>query len=363
MVSTTAGGGLLASVKQQLAQGRSEEEILAELAASGLSRASAERFLQRARPDVGASAAVVPPPLPAPTADEPPPLPPPASEPFVSAGSWIGVIGGAVVLTLGLAAVAWSLSQPRSVRLRGPLFLVILGGGWMLQAARGAMDARRPATWILPGVAAVPPLVAFLAVLGTLAMTRTRGAERQETAPHAQEAPERRRPSRRTTAPPTREQAISLSVDTLEGRRKGDACVAANTLATSDARDHIGTLQARLAEARETYDLMCIGHALVKLGDTDAMLAKYMEWSQDETDVLRHHGIVGFGHIGPAAATQAMPVLEQAIAAGSTPARRYTVASTLAKLGPSARPLLQTLAADDDPQVRAFAAQALTTLR
>jgi hypothetical protein len=39
------------------------------------------------------------------------------------------------------------------------------------------------------------------------------------------------------------------------------------------------------------------------------------------------------------------------------------VASTLAKLGPSARPLLQTLAADDDPQVRAFAGQALTTLR
>ncbi len=361
MASTTSGGGLLASVKQQLAQGRSEEQILAELAASGLSRASAERFLERARLGVEASAAVLPPPLPAP-ANDPPPLPPPTSEPSVSTGSWIGVIGGAVVLTLGLAAVAWSLSQPRSVRLRGPLFLVIAGGGWMLQAARGAMDSRRPATWILPGVAAVPPLVAFLAVLGTLAMTRNRGADREDAAPQAQQTPERRAPARRTAAPPTREQAISLSIDTLEGRRKGDTCVAANTLATLDAREHVGTLQARLADARETYDLMCIGHALVKLGDTDAMLAKYLEWSQDETDVLRHHGIGGFGHIGPAAAAQAMPVLEQAIAAGSTPARRYTVATTLAKLGPSARPLLQALAGDDDPQVRAYAERALTTL-
>jgi hypothetical protein len=58
-----------------------------------------------------------------------------------------------------------------------------------------------------------------------------------------------------------------------------------------------------------------------------------------------------------------MPVLEQIVANGATAARRFTIVKTLGRLGPASRPLLQTLARDDDPQVQAAAQGALDTLR
>jgi hypothetical protein len=400
MGSNTAGVGLLAKLQHQLALGRSDEDSLADLTAGGLSRQSAERFLERARTgSTGAAPArpmpapprpspVVPPTLPPPVPglthaasfDAPPPLPgeaptytapplplPPAPAPEAPASNraWIGVIGGAVTLTLGLAAVAWALSQDRNVRIRLPLFIVITGGGWMLQAVRSAVD-RRPATWLVPAIAAVPPLLAVVVVLGTLAAGRPRASEPADADPAAVatgSAGAARPSGRRTTRPPTREERIAESVETLDGQRQGDRCHAAYTLARVAAREQVPILEHHLSTATETPHKVCLAYALVLLGEGDAMLSHYLEWSRAEDDQLRHHGIVGFGHVGPSAASDALPVLEAAIASGSTPTRRFTVVRALARLGLPARPLLQTLARDDDPEVRAEAQKTLTWLR
>ena len=191
-------------------------------------------------------------------------------------------------------------------------------------------------------------------------MTRDREPARLET---AASAPDPHVTARRVVAPPSREDTIALKVDTLEGRRKGDACAAADDLASLDAREHVPTLENALSSAGADMDKTCIAYALVRLGDTDAMLAQYLEWSQAESDTLRHDAVVGFGHIGPAAAPQALPVLEHILAGTTTAAQRAVVARTLAKLGPSARPLLRPLAIDEDPQVRTIAQRILEESR
>jgi hypothetical protein len=398
MGANTSGGGLLDNVRRQLAQGRSDEAILADLIAGGLSRPSAERFLQRA--GGGSASAAVPPPVPvvalpppvpvfAPAAiDAPPPLPgeapdgappplpteapffaspdpsPPTPEPMTTAPNraWIGVIGGAVTLTFGLATVAWALSQDRNVRLRLPLVIVVTGGGWLLQATRAAVDRRQPATWLLPGLAMVPPLLAFVVVLGTLAVGRPRAADTAAIDPAAT-VDTAAAPARRTTRPPTREETIAHSVDTLEGQRAGDPCDAAYALARVGAREQAPILDRHLSEATTAFRKICLAHSLAQLGEGDAMMAHYLDWIAGEDDQLRHHAIVGFGHVGPRAAADAMPVLEQIVAGGTTAARRFTIVKTLARLGPTSRPLLETLARDDDPQVQAAAQTTLDTLR
>jgi hypothetical protein len=399
MGSTTSGGGLLANLQRQLAQGRSDEEILADLTAGGLSRPSAERFLQRARTGgTGTASAsptppVLPPPVPPPSVlpppvpsvpqaaslDAPPPLPgeaptysepplplPPAPEPEAPAPNraWIGVIGGAITLTLGLAAVAWALQQER-VRIRLPIFIVLTGGAWLLQATRNAVD-RRPATWLLPAAAAVPPLLAFLVVLVTVAAGRPRPAQTPDadlSAAAVTSAAPTRPSGRRTTRPPTRDETIARSVETLEGQRRGDPCDAAYALARVGAREQVPILEHHLVEATAVLQKICLAHSIAQLGAGETVLPHYLEWSGSENDQLRHHAIVGFGHVGSNAASEAMPVLEHIVANGATAARRYTVVTTLGRLGPTARPLLQTLTRDDDPQVSAAAQRALDTLR
>lgn len=379
MGANTTGGGLLDNVRRQLAQGRSHDAILADLMAGGLSRPSAERFLQRA--GGGSAMAATPPPLPtaapviapAPLAGAEPSValpnePPAAPEPTTPAPNraWIGVIGGALTLTLGLAAVAWALSQERNVRLRLPLVIVVAGASWLLQATRSAVDRRQPATWLLPGLATIPPVLAFVVVLGTLAVGRPRAVGPAATDPAAvvdAPAPSPRPPGRRTTRPPTREETIAQSVETLEGQRAGDACDAAYALARVDAREQAPILERRLSAATTAFHKICLAHSLARLGEGTAMMAHYLEWSGGDDDQLRHHAIVGFGHVGPTAAPDAMPVLEQIVANGATAARRFTIVKTLGRLGPASRPLLQTLARDDDPQVQAAAQGALDTLR
>jgi hypothetical protein len=402
MSANTAGGGLLDNVRRQLSQGRSDDAIVADLIAGGLSRQSAERFVLRAGGGSPVAAVpppmradVLPPPLPvfaqAPAIDAPPlsggapdlspPLlpgeapsfalpnsPPAAPEPTTALPNraWIGVIGGALTLTLGLAAMAWALSQDRNVRLRLPLFIAVTGGSWLLHATRSAVDRQQPATWLLPGIASIPPLLAFVVVLGTLAVDRPRAAGSAAVDPSgAVEAPAApaRPAGRQTTRPPTREERIARSVALLEGRTAGDPCDAAYALAQVGAREQAPILERHLSEATTAFRKICMAHSLAQLGEGDAMMNHYLEWSVGEDDQLRHHAIVGFGHVGPGAAADAMPVLEQIVAGGTTAARRFTIVKTLARLGPASRPLLQTLARDDDPQVQAAAQTTLDSLR
>jgi hypothetical protein len=388
-MASTSGGGVLADVQRQLAAGWSDEDILAALTAKGLSLASAERFLQRARPANGAPPPVPPPvpvvpPLPAdaPTVvfdalppvpfDGPPPLPadaPPPRSPVVpaasaadapSTGSRLGVIGGAVVMTLGLVLLAWALGQER-VRIRLPLAITFSGAAWMFSAARALIDLRRPATWVLPGSAAAVPAVAALAVLGAVLTTGAPKAPR-DAAADAAGIPERsasapRRPKE------TREATIVKHVDRLQGTRTGDPCQAALALAELGAREQVPNLVHFLDEATDDQQKICAAYALVRLGEGSAMLPRYVEWSQAESEQLVHGAIVGFGHIGPSAAHEAVPVLQDALTDQPTAARRWVIVSTLAKLGPTAAPVLQLVVDDEDAQVRTAAQKALEKLR
>jgi hypothetical protein len=379
MGKTTAGSGLLGDVQRRLALGQSDAAILAELTASGLSRPSAERFLQRARPADAPAPGVpaLPPPIPLveppPSADatalHPPSLPAAPKTPAASAPAsplaWLSVLGAAATLTFGLAAVTWGLSQERNVRLRLPLVIVVTGGAWLLQASRRVVDPRRPVTWLVPAAAAMPPLLAFVVVLGTLAAGRPRPeAQTAGAGPSALAvvSTTARPAARRTTRPPTRDERIAQSVDTLEGTRPGDRCGAAQALAQSGAREHASLLERHLSDVTAHTEKICLAHALTQLGGGDVTVSHYLEWSGSDEDLLRHHAIVGFGHLGPGAASATLPVLERIVEGGASAARRYVVVTTLARLGPAARPLLQTLARDDDAQVQAAAQAALRSL-
>jgi hypothetical protein len=274
--------------------------------------------------------------------------------------SWANVVGGAVVLTIGLVLLAWALPRQRDVRIKLPLAMVGAGAGWMLVAVRESIDRRRPATWVVPGVSAVPPALACVAVLGAFVAARDRQPADVEAATPVEEARVRPRP---VVVPPSREETIALTVAILEGRQEGDTCTAAYELASLDARESVAALEHVLSTATADLERTCVAYALVRLGDIDAMLAQYLEWSRAGSAPLRHTAVVGFGHIGPSAAPQALPVLEHILASGATAAQRYTVAETLGKLGPTARPVLQPLTADQDPQVRAVALRTLEALR
>ena len=376
-MATSSGGGVLAEVQRQLAAGWSDEEILAALTAKGLSPASAERFLQRARPPGSAPPplpAALPPPLPAlpPPVDPvdaeaatvafaaPVPSPPSASADPPSAASKLGVIGGSVVMTLGLIALAWALGQER-VRIRVPLALTLSGAAWLASAARAVVDPRRPASWLLPGTAAAPPALAALAVVGAVLTTGTPKPP-PDVSEIATSVPERRAPGPNTRTS-TRDTAIARFVEQLHDPSAGDPCQAAQRLAMLPAREAVPDLMRFLETSTENDRKVCAAHALAMLGEGPAMLPIYLEWLQSDTDLLVHHAIVGFGHIGPSAAHEAVPALQDALADGPSDARRWVIVSTLARLGPSAAPALQRLVDDENANVRTAAQKALEKLR
>ncbi|MEO5819408.1 MAG: hypothetical protein ABIT71_02810 [Vicinamibacteraceae bacterium] len=179
MGAPTSGGSVVEAIRQQLAAGHSGDDVVEGLMAGGLSRPSAERFVQRAGGQVTSTAAVPPipplsgplsgpPPIPslsAATADadtlpsSPPPVPvdlnvgaqpflPPAfpanscapaaamtAAPAKSV-SVLKVAGGAALLLVGLAIFALSMSASGRVRLKLPLALVFGGGATLVQAIR-----------------------------------------------------------------------------------------------------------------------------------------------------------------------------------------------------------------------------------
>jgi hypothetical protein len=191
MGAMTSGGGVVETIRQQLAAGYSADQVVDGLIAGGLSRPSAERFVLRAGGQVTTvvpppvpAVALAPPPLPTNAApafaaesyaapahqsyDAPPPLPAGAMMPppvpvsyeatgHVSAGhaaaahypappvtpasagkptNVLKVAGGAALLLVGVGLLALSLSSSGRVRLKLPLALVLGGGATLVQAIR-----------------------------------------------------------------------------------------------------------------------------------------------------------------------------------------------------------------------------------
>jgi hypothetical protein len=231
----------------------------------------------------------------------------------------------------------------------------------MFTAARGLIDPRRPATWLLPGSAAAPPVLAALAVAGALVTTGAPKPARAVTAGTAAAA-ERRAPAPARSRL-SREDTIAREVERLQGTRAGDPCQAAFALAALGAHEQVPILQHFFDEATADGQKVCAAYALVRLGEGAAMLPHYLEWTESDREALVHGAIVGFGHIGPSAAHEAIPVLQDALGEHPPAARRWVIVSTLAKLGPTAAPVLRTAVDDEDAQVRTAAQIALEKLR
>jgi hypothetical protein len=194
MGAPTSTGGVVETIRRQLAAGYSGDDIVDGLIAGGLSRPSAERFVQRAggqittaAPPPIPSSIVLPPPVPmtspvpqapsvpvlpgtrdAPAAtmdDAPPPLPsstsaavhvpppvpaaygshaeapqhvapPMASDRPARTVNGLKLAGGAALLIVGLGLLVVSFSADGRVRLKLPLALVLGGGVTLVQAIR-----------------------------------------------------------------------------------------------------------------------------------------------------------------------------------------------------------------------------------
>lgn len=153
MSATTSGGSVVETIRQQLSAGYTGDQVVEGLMAGGLSRPSAERFVMRAG---GHVASVAPPPIPSLPVETamvmPPPVPAayqPASEaaplqqspPAVPARTQspmngLKLAGGAALLLVGVALLAFSLSASGRVRLKLPIALVLGGGATLVQAIR-----------------------------------------------------------------------------------------------------------------------------------------------------------------------------------------------------------------------------------
>ena len=103
---------------------------------------------------------------------------------------------------------------------------------------------------------------------------------------------------------------------------------------------------------------ICAASALLSLGETGTALAAYSRWAEGTDSDQRRSAMVGFGEIGPSAAHIALPHLAEALKSPHMDVR-YLAVESLAKLGPTAVPLLKVAAGDADTHVRDRAAAAL----
>jgi HEAT repeat protein len=105
----------------------------------------------------------------------------------------------------------------------------------------------------------------------------------------------------------------------------------------------------------------CAAAALLELGEIDTALAFYSECAEGPDPDLRRSALGGFGDIGPRAAPVALPFLADALRSEHWDTR-YLAVDSLAKLGPTARPLLEEARNDTRKEVRDHVARALARL-
>jgi hypothetical protein len=137
-------------------------------------------------------------------------------------------------------------------------------------------------------------------------------------------------------------------------------CDAALVLGRSHSKEYVKPLEALLSTASFTSVRNCAASALVELGETHVAMAAYTEWANGTDGDLRRSALMGFGQIGPSAASVALPHLAEALKSPYWDLR-YLAVESLSKLGPTAVPLLEVAAGDTDKNVRERAASVLKT--
>jgi hypothetical protein len=364
------------SVDRALDEGRTREDIVDELVAGGLSRSTAERFVDRriavrlprpAAPAIVSDAAAA-------SSD--------GDENEDSDGR-AALVGGTFWLSLGctVTGITYFVATP------GQKYVIAYGAmiGGLIAFVRGFVrwvGAGVPFPLLgIVGAAIMPPIVIFSLV------TLGRSLARSERRPEWVATPTKTAGENATPAPPTptsnpsdedqraaseREAAdraraerhaarVTRALRELRPSEPMAACDAALALGDAQAREAIPALLALLKRP----DAMgatrnCAASALVRLGETDHSLAFYLECTKSEGD-LRRSAIIGFGEIGPKAASVALPFLAERLHSPYKDERYLTVES-LARLGVAAQPLLQEAEHDADASVRQRATRALAEL-
>jgi HEAT repeats len=372
--------GLAQSVRRRLDEGASAEVVIDELVAKGLSRPTAQRFVDRAL-------AQSPRPLPPVTgADWIPSEPIPSMRPSEETVSltdlmrnpeavdesrafrdlWQGMIAISLGLTFTTTTFVFSTRPQLWVGL-------IAGGVWFI--GRGIVRCTtlaQPFPWKRVLTACATPVVVTLVVLG---YARWRDASAHEKAEKARAAAELaaadrsraeqiRAESERARERATRERAaevggrLSRALAQLDSNSPISQCDAALELGRSGSKEYVPRLLEILSNTKHRHTWVCAAGALVTLGETTAPLVAYQRWSVGDDPDLRRAAIGGFGDIGPAAAEVGLPFLRQELSSPHMDAR-YVVVDALAKMGPAAHDLLVVATADPDPLVRDRAKAAL----
>lgn len=398
-------GGISASVRRQLGEGRSRDEIVAGLVAGGLSKPSAERFVDR---EIGSQ----PPPLPPlepliPGPLTPPPVEAPAEpvEAEAPAGTmyqgppagtmYEGPAGGdadqidrfletaqddrdeadarrdirvgSYATTIGIALTLISMLFPG----RGVLFYgAVLYG--LYRFIRGVVRYARldtPFPWGRVVVMALLPIVSFPVLFFAVAsfamqrdMTSARGFDEadiesaREVRKQAGDAYELRQ--RRSA------ESVDSLVEALGRSRYGGECVPAAALSRSQSERAVEPLlqYLRATQGLPWQSQTCLVKALADLGEIDHAIGYYRSWLLGDNKFLAYEAMRGFGDIGPDAAPQAIPLLEYFIKSG-TVTDRIQAAQALGKLGPDAEELLKVLAGDSDVNVQNTAKISLSRLQ
>ena len=292
-------GGLAASVRRQIAEGRSTEEIVDGLVAGGLSKPSAQRFVDRALAEQGGSAEWTEPATPPMTAE------PPLEKSF----PWTRVIFAAALI-----AIAY------------PAYLVVSD----VIAAKRARDEE----WVRT--------------------VRDDRAQAEDLRRKAGAAYEER--AGRLSA------NVEEAIETLRTGRDMARCEAAMMLGRSGSADAREPLIAVLRTPNVAPFIQnCIVGALADLGETAVALGYYNMWIEGDNPDLWRSAIVGYGELGPAAAASAVRGLERAMLSENWDLR-YLAVSSAAKVGAPAEAVLRAAADDEHPMVRQEAKKALAAL-
>lgn len=349
-MTTAPQGDLVAQIHRLMADGHSDDDILQDLVGRGLSRPTAERFLAKAY-DTPVATAVVPPTV----AEAPPPVSS-VSGRSPSADLYIGVS----LLIVG-AYLAGS-----EANVRPKLILSLVGGGAVayLSGMWTCLTKVRPMPW-KSMVATTLPIAAAI-VWGVVLPAQRQAAAREEAAARvAQEAARIAREAadaQRVVADQARVAEVIAALEPhrkrlREGRHPGLECEAALAIGRSRMRQFIPDLDHAMVSADTRSVRVCAAAGLVEMGEAGRMTQVYVQWARTGDEELVRSAVTGLADIGPSAAEHAMPYLTRW--AHQDEYYRGLAADSLAKLGPTGRPLLEQLANDDAQVVRTIARQGL----
>lgn len=367
----SAGSTITARIQSALAEGKLRPDIVADLVASGLSKPTAERMVQR----VAEGGAL--------TASPSAPLPRPSLPPRVAAMGAAnarpspadtltgaqrearqGLIAGAFWFSFGIVVtgVTYLAASPggRFVFAYGA---ILAGGAAFTKAFFRFLSSGGSFPWLATMAAAAAPLAPF--VILVMVATHQRGSarfarraeeyKRLEAAWAVRVRADAKRRAETDAVARSAEKAAEIA-RTREGLRTARQPTLVCDLALALGRGHVSEaapdLMAVLNQpTRSDSERNCAAYALVQLGETAAPLAFYQECARKGTSDAIGMAAAGFADIGPSAAELALPLLRELMKSPHRDRRSWAVES-LAKIGPAGRPLLELASRDPDAFVR-----------